>query len=53
MKLACAASPAELINGAENLTKYTNEDGIVDSFLSVCVYIYFFFYLDSVLILKQ
>lgn len=48
MKLASAASPTELINGAENLTKSTNEDGVVYIFLKCVVYIYI--YLDSVLI---
>lgn len=42
MKLASAASPTELINGAENLTKNTNEDGVVYIFLKcvVCIYIF-------------
>lgn len=42
MKLASAASPTELINGAENLTKNTNEDGVVYIFLKCVVYIYIF-----------
>lgn len=54
MKLASAASPTELINGAENLTKPRNVDGVVYIFLKfVCVCVFFlfiFFYLDSVLI---
>lgn len=33
MKLASAASLTELINGAENTTKTTNEDGVVCAFL--------------------
>lgn len=62
MKLASAASLTELINGAENLTKTTNEYGVVYGFffLSLCViyiyfyfslsiYMYFFFCLDSVI----
>lgn len=44
MKLASAASPTQLINGAENLTKTTNENGVVYIFLKcVCIYIYMFF----------
>lgn len=32
MKLASAPSLTELINGGENITKTTNEDGIVCAF---------------------
>lgn len=59
MKLASAASLTELINGAENLTKTTNEYGVVYVFffflVSMCniyiflflsLYIYVFFFLS-------
>lgn len=51
MKLASAASLTELINGAENLMKTINEDGVVYVFfktvcvICVCVYIYIFLFL--------
>jgi len=45
MKLATAASPTKLINGAENLKKNTNEDGVVYTFKCVYLYIYIRIYI--------
>lgn len=58
MKLASAASLTELINGAENLTKTTNEDGVVYVFfktgcvICMCIYISFCFYFSLYIYLR-
>lgn len=52
MKLASAASPTDLINGAENLTKNTNEDGVVYIFLK-CIYIFIYIFILTVSLFKN